>query len=56
MNLIAGEIAGWFPASSTTGDIYDFIQHGADVELAKVVRDAIQPASRSDVRRGTTRV
>jgi hypothetical protein len=36
VNLIAGEIAGWFPASSTTGDIYDFIQHGADVALARV--------------------
>ena len=41
VNLIADEIAGWFPGSSTTGDIYDFIQHGADAELAKVVRDAI---------------
>jgi hypothetical protein len=41
VNLIADEIAGWFPASSTTGDIYDFIQHGADAELAKVIRGAI---------------
>ena len=41
VNLIADEIAGWFPGSSTTGDIYDSIQHGADAELAKVVRDAI---------------
>jgi hypothetical protein len=37
VNLIAEEIADWFPGSSTTGDIYDFIQHGADVELAKVI-------------------
>ncbi len=37
VNLIADEIAGWFPASSTTADIYDFIQHGADIELAKAI-------------------
>ena len=36
VNDIASEIAGWFPASSTTGDIYDFIQRGADVALAGV--------------------
>jgi hypothetical protein len=36
VNDIAKEIADWFPASSTTGDIYDFIQHGADAALAKV--------------------
>ena len=36
VNDIAQEIADWFPASSTTGDIYDFIQHGADAALAKV--------------------
>lgn len=36
VNDIASEIAGWFPASSTTGDIYDFIQRGADVALATV--------------------
>ncbi len=39
VNAIAGEIAGWFPASATTREIYDFIQHGADAELAKVLAE-----------------
>ncbi len=39
VNAIAGEIAGWFPASATTPEIYDFIQHGADAELAKVLAE-----------------
>ncbi|HEY1715577.1 MAG TPA: hypothetical protein VGG07_21920 [Solirubrobacteraceae bacterium] len=42
VNVIADEIGGWFPASSTTGDIYDFIQHGADAALAKVSPPAIR--------------
>jgi hypothetical protein len=42
VNMIADEIAGWFPASSTTADIYDFIQHGADAELAKALSGRVR--------------